>query len=292
MLFEIPVPNRGPDMLDIFNRRTNTTKWSNLSDEQWLATLISSLNGGEPNLPGFPSEYLQSVVVGSNGEAAIRQAFTFFNFTKEATGQIGKNFKLLDFGVGWGRTLRTWMRDIPTANLYGVDIDPNILMESKAANVPGDLRQIDPLGDLPFQIEFDIIISFSVFSHLSEESARHWLPRLSRTLRPGGTMVVTVLGRHFLDMCAACAEKPLKENDWETMLGALFSDPSKAIGDYNKGRYVYAPVGGYNDSLAPANYGWAAMPLGIVEREIGSMVRDISLHQDPGFGQDAIVIKK
>jgi len=49
---------------------------------------------------------------------------------------------------------------------------------------------------------FDLIVGWSVFSHLSEYSATAWLDEMARILRPNGYCVFSTWGGRFLDRLA------------------------------------------------------------------------------------------
>ena len=268
------------------------TPWSMLSDEAWEARLLAALAGQDPLLPAAPAADLQAIYVGASGEKAIREAFQFYQITRAAAGDLPPDANVLDFGVGWGRTIRMWLRDVQADSLFGVDVDPTILEVARTTRVPGDLRLVGELGELPFDQRFDIIISFSVFSHLSERSARHWLARLVQSLKPGGTFVFTVLGQAWLQHVVGCAELLREKNSWEEMLGALFLNPRDVSAQYERGVHAFAPVGGYASATSPENYGWAALPAEVVRDVIGDMVRDIQWMANPGLGQDIFIVHK
>ena len=60
--------------------------------------------------------------------------------------------------------------------------------------------QNPPAPPIPgFQQTFNLIYAFSVFSHLSEPYTRAWLDYLLMLLRPGGHLVFTTRGRHFIN---------------------------------------------------------------------------------------------
>lgn len=53
-----------------------------------------------------------------------------------------------------------------------------------------------PQPPLPFaDAGFDVVLGFSVLTHLSERSARAWTADLARVLRPGGLVLLTTHGR-------------------------------------------------------------------------------------------------
>ena len=50
---------------------------------------------------------------------------------------------------------------------------------------------------------FDLIYCLSVFTHLSEPLGRFWMGELARVLKPGGHLLITTHGDHYLPMLTA-----------------------------------------------------------------------------------------
>jgi hypothetical protein len=103
-------------------------KFSGLSDAEWLRVLKRSVS--EPVIdgilmPGFPAAEIQVGIQGSANEAALEQAFDFYRETKAYAAFCGRPLvqerRLLDFGCGWGRLIRPFMKDINPANIYGFE---------------------------------------------------------------------------------------------------------------------------------------------------------------------------
>ena len=261
------------------DRRSNE-----MDDQQWYERILRSINDPSLGLPGFPSVYQQEVFVGKSNEEALAEAFTFYKIVKKASHPLRRSSPVLDFGVGWGRIIRFFLNDVDAACLHGVDVDEAVLDLAKSTGVAGNLSRIGSNARLPYDDGyFDAIYSFSVFSHLSEVSAKFWLSELMRVLAPGGTLVMTTTTDHFLELCQACALKESGRNQYEEDYARMFADPGEARRRYSAGEHVYAAVAGNADVLDAANYGWAAMPPAFVEREIGSLARSISFVDDPGL---------
>lgn len=244
--------------------------YSSFSDEEYFKLLIESISIPSHILPGFPPPNLQEIFVGKSNEDALNEAYTFYRFIKTQLGNISTDSTILDFGVGWGRIIRFFAKDVEENNLFGVDVDPEILKMALSLRVPGNLLCIEPLGKLPVQDKFfDIIYAFSVFSHLSENSAIHWLHEIIRVLKPGGTFIFTTTTDWFLNLYLSCKNKKGEKNSYEEIYSAMFQDPKSAIRAYKRGEHVYAPTGGNSKVLSKENYGWAAIPPKFIKREIG-----------------------
>ncbi len=126
-------------------------------------------------LPALPEEKLQSQFTGASGDQTLRQAFLayklFKSLAKKYSHEIAGSDKILDFGVGWGRIIRFFLKDVEEIDgLYGIDCDPEIISICKASNLKANIDTIDPHPPTQFADDtFDIVYSYSVFSHLSED---------------------------------------------------------------------------------------------------------------------------
>ena len=47
---------------------------------------------------------------------------------------------------------------------------------------------------------FGLVYAFSVFTHLTEESQRAWMREGVRVLQPGGYLLISTLGEHYLSL--------------------------------------------------------------------------------------------
>jgi SAM-dependent methyltransferase len=107
---------------------------------------------------------------------------------------------LLDWGCGCGRVLRHW-RDLTRTEVQGCDINPR-MVEWCDANLPFAsvrLTEVDP--PLPYEDgSFDLVYAFSVMTHLPEELQHAWMDECRRLLRPGGYLLFSTLGEHYLSL--------------------------------------------------------------------------------------------
>jgi SAM-dependent methyltransferase len=110
---------------------------------------------------------------------------------------------LLDWGCGCGRLLRRFREVLPNAEVVGADTDAEAIAWLDA-HLPGVRAvHIDPLPPLPFgDASFDLIVGFSVFTHLDETYQDAWLSELRRVTRPGGQLLLTVHGPGMVEQHA------------------------------------------------------------------------------------------
>lgn len=101
---------------------------------------------------------------------------------------------ILDFGCGSGRVIRRFHRLAGTGvSLNGCDYNPALIAWCKA-NLPFAAFDTNALAPpLPYESgQFDLVYSFSVFTHLNEPLQLAWLQELRRVVSAGGYLLITV----------------------------------------------------------------------------------------------------
>lgn len=177
-----------------------------LDDDLW-ALLLTQDYDGYPNirslLPRVPDAALQELWTGASGVALAAQSTAFYGRLRERYAQHSErtlaDSRVLDFGCGWGRLARYLARDVEPGRLYGCDPVEQILEECRRSGVPAVLARSEFVPDrLPFDVEFDLAFSFSVFTHISEPAHEQCLRALHAGMRPGGLLVLTVRPPEYL----------------------------------------------------------------------------------------------
>ena len=117
---------------------------------------------------------------------------------------------MMDFGCGCGRVTRH-LKDLP-GNVHGSDYNPH-LVHWCAEHLPfGEFRTNDAEPPLPYDDDFfDFLYSISIFTHLDEPLQVPWMHELARVVRPGGLLLITVMGEDRLRSIPA----------WEQLAGAI-----------------------------------------------------------------------
>lgn len=102
---------------------------------------------------------------------------------------------ILDWGCGCGRVIGFFEKFSGIARMCGCDVDAEAIAWCKENLKPIEFSAIpfSPPTSYPDQA-FDLIISFSVLTHLSVEDQAGWLSEMRRILAPGGLFLATVHG--------------------------------------------------------------------------------------------------
>lgn len=231
-------------------------------------TLVHSAELGQQAnglVPALPSPYHRRNWTGDAGEWTFRQAQAFQNLIERAAAQHLRKplakAEILDFGCGWGRILRFFLRSVPHTQLHGCDCWPEIVEVSRRDNRWCDFQAVPTLPATQYESgRFDLIYLYSVFSHLSEAAHLAWVQEFHRILQPGGIVVATTRGRDFLQRLAANREKQKSRGMRQSMLATdAFPNIDETFAAYDRGEFCYAPTGG-GGPLDASFYGEAAVP--------------------------------
>lgn len=262
--------------------------FGSLSHAQWLRVLARSLHASvvdAVSMPAFPPLRHQTDTHGTSGLAALEEAGRFIAEVYQYAGReglpVGESTRVLDFGCGWGRMLRLFLNRVDSRHLHGVDVRDESVEMARQLDPYARFFKIDALPPTSFGDEFfDLVISYSVFSHLSEAVSLAWIAELARVMKPGGLAIVTTQGSGFLDFVESLSARArrwrlrLAIGRWtgrprnEEWLGTLregFGDIAAAKRRLADGQFVHAPTGG-GSGLAASFYGESVIPRSYVER--------------------------
>ena len=253
-------PARRPTPEEIYARA------SAVPPEQWRDILLASLADRNWNgipLPGFPPPEMQATFVGTSNEAALRSAYDFYMHVRKElelrAKPLGPASTVLDFGCGWGRLMRFFLRDVPWPQLFGFDPWSVAIELCRSTGVYGQLLKTNLLPpSICKEGSFDLIYAYSVFSHLSEKAAKAWIVELGRLLKPGGLLIVTTRGQNFLHHLRTLHANPSRNSHEERLISAL-PDPEALQEAMSAGHFFFTPSGASED-LGRDTYGHAAVP--------------------------------
>lgn len=223
-----------------------------LEDDFWLYLhLNSSRIPVNPNIkiPPLPSQQIQTRLTGVSGAQTLLHGFRQYELIKEILTKhhfnLNSSKKVLDFGVGFGRILRFFLREVDKSNLFGTDINEDFIswLQNKANFANFLTNNEHPPIDFPKEY-FDLIFAFSVFSHLSERSGKEWLSELNRITRKGALVILTIWAH------------PSKTKDYHYGQNKHFPNYEELTSRYDNGEFCYSNEL-YNNS---STYGEALIP--------------------------------
>jgi SAM-dependent methyltransferase len=221
-----------------------------MTDAAW-ADLLQRAAAGEMvavdgrQLPAMPDATLQVNTVGQSGPGAMLEAWSFASqclHRFRAVPRFQDDDKLLlDFGTGWARIARCFLRDMRAENIIGTDVDASLINVCRATFPGPRFLRCDKMPPLPLRdASMDFIVGYSVFSHLSEAACRAWLTEFARILRPGGMVALTTRGRWFFDYAASLTGT----DPYSRSLATMFPDFTEARSRYDRGEFVHSNVPG------------------------------------------------
>lgn len=222
--------------------------------DEWFKTVCQSYEtppvyfGGQ-QLPAFPSDDVQTRTTGQAGANTLKEAYIFYQDCVEMFSTLGRpinqNAKLLDFGVGWGRIARFFLRDLPLSNIYGLDVMSEFVDICKETFRSDNFFVTTPFPptDMPAG-SFDFVVGYSVFSHLSEQACKEWMQEFHRLTKPGALVALTTRGRPFFDYCESLRGRGF--GSYSDALSTMFDDFSVARKRYDRGEFVHSNADGVN----------------------------------------------
>jgi SAM-dependent methyltransferase len=212
-------------------------------------------------LPGFPDDTVQIRFTGSAGELMLWESFGVYRLLRMLAAEHGRHVPdcraILDFGCGWGRIMRFFLKDVVADRLWGIDANPEAVEICRRNDRWSRFEEVTPSGPTAFADgTFDLVYSFSVFSHFSEDMHVRWLEEIHRILQPGGLFLATTRPRDFIEQSVLDRiRRPLSRHP-EAIAG-LFGDTRRWLAAYDEGQYCYEPlpgVVGWGETCIPRAY--------------------------------------
>jgi ubiquinone/menaquinone biosynthesis C-methylase UbiE len=281
-------------------------EWFELVCKSYLTPPVS-YNG--KTLPVFPSDTIQANTTGQSGIATLREAFIFYknciNTFKELDKPVTDGNRILDFGVGWGRIARFFLRETPLSNIHGVDVTPEFTAICRDTFQSENFVtcQPQPPTSLPDN-NYDFIVGYSVFSHLSEDTCMAWMKEFDRILKPDGIVAITTRGRPFFDFCESqkvkktgiklLLQKLLGEKKpfgYLEALGRLFKNFDEARAKYDRGEFVHSNIQGVGGggSLNTTFYGETFIPETYARRAYAPILKLEKFMYEPSYQSHPIM---
>jgi len=220
-------------------------------------------------VPGMPGASLQANFTGGTEDVTLREGFAAYRLFKSCyekhIGEIASCRGILDFGCGWGRIARFFLRDVDPEKISGVDHSEAGIQACRATNKWSAFTLIDPDPPTSLPAEaFDLIYLYSVFSHLPEEMHLALLREFERLLIPGGLLIATTRGREFIQYCKSLRDDPTLQSrpDWLKQSAKVFRDDTVTLAAYDRGSFCYE---GFGVEGRWSFWGEACIPRGYVQ---------------------------
>ncbi len=135
--------------------------------------------------------------------------------------------EVLDFGCGVGRQLLQLARRYPKLNLHACDVNGRAIAYLQRAypKIDSYVNAFSPPLKFP-DAKFDLVLSVSIFSHLSIKDNPIWLEELARVTRKGGLCCLTILGSHAMGLHAGpSASDQCKQLEEQGFLFQYYENP-------------------------------------------------------------------
>jgi SAM-dependent methyltransferase len=152
--------------------------------------------------------------------------------------------RMLDWGCGCGRLAGPLLLYSGVPELHGCDIDAQGVAWCQENLAGGEFRTISPYPPTDYHTAtFDVIVSYSVFTHLTRDVQNQWLGEMQRLLMPRGLFLASVHG----EFAARFAQFP-KE------IAARFEQEGFYDGIHDETLEGIAPSGYYRATFQTRSY--------------------------------------
>lgn len=118
---------------------------------------------------------------------------------------------ILDWGCGPSRITRHLQKLTPSANIFASD--PNIYtIVWNQKHIPGvHFKVQEAYPPLPFEdAYFDLVIGFSVLTHIASDDQQKWIDELNRITKSNGIIWITTHGNHFIKKLSKQQQQQIK----------------------------------------------------------------------------------
>lgn len=168
--------------------------------------LLLDVPSAYPNIkaffPSMASDEVQDSWTGNHGKVLLGQSLAFMKNVLsgyyEITGRDIQDARVLDFGCGWGRLLRLLYKYVSYEQIYGIDPWYKSIDHCRDQGIKGNLAISDYVPrTIPFDVQFDLIYAFSVFTHLSAKTCAVSLSTLRKYIADNSLLVITIRPKEY-----------------------------------------------------------------------------------------------
>jgi SAM-dependent methyltransferase len=269
-----------------------------LGDDYWLWLHVegrSRVDRIKAQLPGLPDETFQATYTSVSGKQAMfaghRYYMMFRDLYQRHTGKDISGATILDFGCGWGRILRFFLKDVSPDKIVGVDQSKEAIEVCRSTFSNGRFELIEPEPPIPLpDAHFDLIYLFSVFSHLPEEMHLALLREFRRLLKPGGILLATTRDRDFFDFCQKLREEQDADRPaWVDGSKGAFQDVEKSKQAFDRGDYCHYS---FNADGRWSFWGETCIPRKYVDREWSKLFEVVDYIDDREVCEQNIIVAR
>ena len=194
--------------------------------------------------------------------------------------------RVLDFGCGGGRLLRFFCAVADRWDATGVDVNSEMATWCAASLPDVASVHVGVRPPLPFpDADFDLVYSFSVFTHLDQESSHEWLSELRRILRPQALLVATTHGHPFV--------RNIQRSEHHQRLTNLGAEQGRELEVEMMERgfaFVPYPAAAQESTQVGDGYGTAFVSGDYVNEQWSAEGFEVLVHRQGGLrGQDVVV---
>jgi SAM-dependent methyltransferase len=200
---------------------------------------------------GVPFPYWQDMVT-VGGETDLREFLKIghdcYQVIFPEVASLASGGRVLDFGVGCGRTMRFFYRHCRDFELHGCDVDSSSInhLREEVPFIKAVVSKNNP--PLPYgEGFFDYVYCISVFTHFTQLAFREWIAELCRVLKAGGKLSLTLHGPHAFELVDGDSERrhnlTVNEADFQIARshfaseGFVFANQGVGSSDIDQERY-------------------------------------------------------
>lgn len=203
-------------------------------------------------LPSMATDDVQRKWTGNSGYALLNHTVAFARQIEINLHRAGKDpaaCRFLDFGCGYGRFIRMLYYFTDASNIWGIDAWQESLDQCTKDRVAANFARSEARPTtLPVEDRrFDIAFAFSIFTHLSQESADACLRAVRGHIADDGLFIVTIRPREY----------------WAFRDRAKSTDDAQNMQMQHDAGYAFIPQNG----PYAANYGESSMPVEFFNRQ-------------------------
>jgi SAM-dependent methyltransferase len=273
--------------------------FGSVDDGFWLWALTAGRRESavlDDFLPSLPPEEVQIRTNATAGDVALKDGYVVYRLVREIhqayRGDLESADAILDFGCGWGRILRFFLKDIEPDRIWGVDIWKEQIELCRETSRWGNFTVNEFFPPIDFADgTFDLVFCYSVFSHFSEDAARRWVDEFPRILKPGGLLVATTRDRQFIEQCRAFRDESRSSSSPTNPLAAIFAETEDWLARYDRGEFCYdSSEEIYGDLVS--SFGEACIPEEYVRRHWSKRFEILDYIDDRSVSAQNVIVAR